>query len=97
MLELFGFPGSPYCRAVHLILEALETPYQYKMVNITKGEQMNPDYLKINPQHTVPAIKDGDFCLSESNAILTYIANAYGQGFIHVHWWGIGGMTPIRI
>ena len=36
--------------------------------------------LQMNPQHNVPTIRDGDFCMNESRAIAAYIANAYGKG-----------------
>ncbi|KAF6208546.1 hypothetical protein GE061_017004 [Apolygus lucorum] len=43
------------------------------------GEHMGEDFLKINPQHTVPVLVDGDLKLAESPAILMYLADSYGK------------------
>ena len=45
---------------------------------VLQGEPRNPDYLKINPNGHVPAIKDGDFVMWESLAINTYLARKHG-------------------
>lgn len=42
-------------------------------------EQFNKDYLKLNPQHTVPTLIDGDFTLWDSHAIATYLIQKYGK------------------
>ena len=66
-------PGSAPCRLVALTLECLKKPYEYKIVDLQKGENKTPEYLKINPQHNIPAIKDGDFAMNESKAIAQYL------------------------
>ncbi len=66
-------------RNVLLTLEALKIPYELKQVNPLEGENRKPEYLKINPQHNVPAIKDGDFTMNESRAIMTYLASKVGN------------------
>ena len=40
--------------------EVLGVEYEFKKVDIMVGENMTPEYLKINPQHNIPAIKDGE-------------------------------------
>ncbi|MEO0815569.1 MAG: glutathione S-transferase family protein, partial [Myxococcota bacterium] len=42
-----------------------------------KGEHKNEPFLKLNPTGRVPALKDGEFCLWEANAILSFLADAY--------------------
>lgn len=49
---------------------------QVKNVDIYKGEQHSPEFLKINPLNQVPAYSEGDFVLSESKAIAIYLANS---------------------
>lgn len=47
-----------------------------KKVDIYKGEQNTPEYLRINPLNQIPAYVEGDFILTESKAIATYLANS---------------------
>jgi glutathione S-transferase len=78
-IELYGMHLSAPVRIVSLTLEALELPYEFKEINLQKGDHLKPEYLKINPQHNIPAIKDGDFTLNESRAIAGYLVNAHGK------------------
>ena len=54
--------------------EAMGISYEKKLVDLTKGEHKSEDYLAINPYGKIPALKDGDFTLAESNAIARYLA-----------------------
>jgi glutathione S-transferase len=62
------------------LLEELGVPYQVRKIDLRKGEQKHPDYLRINPMGKVPALKDGDVVVSESPAICLYLADRYGYG-----------------
>jgi len=46
-------------------------------VNLHAGEHLKPEFLKMNPCHTVPVLKDGDMVLIESRAMCTYLVNKY--------------------
>nr|UQQ66573.1 glutathione S-transferase delta 1 [Conogethes punctiferalis] len=79
-LDLYYVPGSPPCRAVLLTARALNLNLNLKLMDLHHGEHMKPEYLKINPQHTVPALVDDGTAIWESRAIITYLANKYGKG-----------------
>ncbi|KAI8809988.1 glutathione S-transferase [Cladochytrium replicatum] len=66
---------------IPILLESLEIPYKIQYVNIDKGEQFAPEYLKISPNNKIPAIVDssppdgnGPLSIFESAAILQYLA-----------------------
>ncbi|XP_061705098.1 glutathione S-transferase 1-1-like [Cydia pomonella] len=80
MPDLYYVPGSAPCRAVLLAAKALNVNLNLKLVDLHHGEQLKPEYLKLNPQHTVPTLVDDGLSLWESRAIITYLANKYGQG-----------------
>jgi len=76
-VKVYGMELSAPVRCVMMTCEALKVEYEFIVVNLMAGEHMKPDYLKINPQHNIPALVDGDFKLNESRAIAAYLANAY--------------------
>lgn len=49
-------------------------------MNIMEGAHMTPEKLAVNPWHQMPSMKDGDFCMAESNAICRYLDAKYGDG-----------------
>jgi GSH-dependent disulfide-bond oxidoreductase len=66
-------------------LEELGLPYETHWIDITKGEQMSPEYLSINPNNKIPAIVDRDgpdgkpITVFESGAVLVYLAEKTGK------------------
>ncbi|CAB3250992.1 unnamed protein product [Arctia plantaginis] len=70
--------SSPSSRAVLMIAEILNLRYETRDVNVLIGDHMKPEYLKKNPEHTVPLLEDGDFVLADSHAIITYLVSKYG-------------------
>ena len=78
MLQLFGYPNSRSTRITWLF-EELGLEYQFKLVDFSKGENFSADYLAINPGGKLPAIKDGDFVMTESGAIITYFSEAFSD------------------
>jgi len=59
------------------VLQELEVPFDIVTVDLTKGEQHTPEFLKINPAGQVPVLIDGNLVLTESVAIALYLAEKY--------------------
>ena len=68
-------------RKVSIMLEEIEMEYEVHSINISKGEQKEPEFLKISPNNKIPVIVDRDNGLSlmESGVILQYLARKSGQ------------------
>jgi len=84
MIDLYCLT-SPNVQKVFLMLEECELPYRQVKVDVWKGEQFSPEFLKVNPIGKVPAIVDhdgpgGKACtVFESGAILMYLADKTGK------------------
>ncbi|XP_020818168.1 glutathione S-transferase 1-like [Drosophila serrata] len=78
-IVLYGVDLSPCVRSVKLVLKALNLKYEFKEVNLQKGEHLQEAYLKMNPQHTVPTLDDNGTYLWDSHAIATYLVDKYGK------------------
>ena len=83
MIDFFYWP-TPNGWKVSILLEELGLPYKMHPVNIGKGDQFDPDFLKISPNNRMPAIIDHDvdgdpISLFESGAILLYLADKTGR------------------
>ena len=79
MLEVYLDPATINSRKVLAGLELLGMPYEIKHVNYFAGAHKQPDYLALNPNGMLPAAKDGDYTLWESDAILQYAADLSGS------------------
>ena len=79
-IKLYNFPRSGHAHRVELMLSLLQLPTELIFVDLAKGEHKQPAYLAINPFGQVPAIDDQGVVLGDSNAILVYLAQKYGNG-----------------
>jgi glutathione S-transferase len=78
VLTLYYGPGA-CSMAAHIVLEESGEKYEPKRVDLAKGEQRTEEYLKINPQGRVPALRlDGGETISENTAILPYLGKRFG-------------------
>ena len=83
-IQLYAF-DTPNGRKISVALEEMGLAYDVHVVDITKGEQNDPAFLKISPNNKIPAIIDPDgpggapISVFESGAILLYLAEKTGQ------------------
>ena len=73
MLKLYHGKGSVCSIKVRIGLAEKKLDWESLHVDLPKGEQFSPEYLKINPNAVVPSLLDGDFVVIESSVILQYI------------------------
>ena len=76
MLTLFYAPNA-CSQASHIALEEAGANYEARRVNFAAGEQRSPDYLKLNPKGRVPALATDEGMLTETPALLVYIAQTH--------------------
>ncbi len=76
-LDLYWGSGSPYSWRVLLALEYKRLPYTSHLLQFSKQEHKSPQMLRMNPRGRVPVLKDGDYVVFESLAILTYLDRKY--------------------
>src|SRR5690606_17252476 len=109
-IELFYWP-TPNGWKITIYLEEAGLPYSVRFVNISRGEQFAPDFLKISPNNRMPAIVDPDgpdgapISVFESGAILQYLGRKTGMFYprdersrVKVdEWlmWQMGGIGPM--
>lgn len=91
MIELHYWP-TPNGHKITMLLEETGVPYRIKPVNIGRGDQFKPEFLKISPNNRMPAIVDsqplgggGPLSLFESGAILQYLAEKTGRFMPSAH------------
>ena len=78
MLTLYHSTQSRSVRP-RWLLEEIGAPYELVRLNLAAGETKRPEYLRINPNGTVPALVDGDLTLFESAAICQYLADRFPE------------------
>jgi GST-like protein len=109
-IELWAY-DTPNGRKISVALEEMALPYTVRVVNIGKGEQMAPDFLKISPNNKIPAIIDpagpdgAPISVFESGAILIYLGQKSGRFWPEtqraqvrvLEWlmWQMGGFGPM--
>jgi GST-like protein len=101
MIEVWSWP-TPNGHKVHIALEELGLAYKVIPIDIGAGDQFKPEFLKITPNHRIPAIVDPDgpggkpFTLFESAAIMIYLSEPIGR-YKCLEWmmFQMGGVGPM--
>jgi len=84
MIDLYTWP-TPNGHKIHIMLEETGLPYEVHPIDIGRGDQFDPEFLKISPNNKMPAIVDRDgpdgrpYPVFESGAILLYLAEKTGK------------------
>ena len=109
MIDLHFYP-SPNGLKISIMLEECGLPYRIVEVNILRGEQFKPDFLRISPNNRIPAIVDqdapgGPLPIFESGAILQYLAEKSGMflpqashgryDVLQWPYWQVGALGPM--
>lgn len=105
MIDLYTWT-TPNGRKVSILLEELGVEYTAHAIDISKGEQFDPEFLKIAPNNRIPAIVDNDNgqTLMETGAIMLYLADKHGrfacsgaEYWRMMEWlmWQMGGLGPM--
>ncbi|HET7298035.1 MAG TPA: glutathione S-transferase family protein [Burkholderiales bacterium] len=74
-MKLYMHPVSMTSRPVRLFIKENAVPCEEQVVDLMTGEHYQEPFLKVNPNRQVPVLEDGDFRLTESSAILKYLAD----------------------
>jgi glutathione S-transferase len=78
-MKLYMHPASTTCRPVRLFAADNNIALDEEFVDLMTGAHMQPTYAAVNPNCLVPLLEDGDLKLSESSAILKYLADKTGS------------------
>jgi glutathione S-transferase len=76
-MKLYMHPVSMTSRPVRLMIAEHGLDVEEQMVDLMAGEHYQPPFVAINPNRLVPVLEDGDFRLTESSAILKYLADKF--------------------
>ena len=78
-MKLYMHPASTTSRTVMHFIAENNIPVDMQVVDIFTGEHMQEPFAKLNPSKMIPVLEDGDFRLTESSAILKYLADKTGS------------------
>src|SRR5215472_17790104 len=77
MIKLYTYPASSNSRKVRVVLLEKGLEFERVTIDLSKREQKNPEYLKIHPFGTVPALDDEGFIVYDSTIINEYLEDEY--------------------
>jgi glutathione S-transferase len=77
-MKLYTCLGSGNCYKIELMLRLCDQDYEEVTINIPEGEHRDPEFLKLTPFGQIPVLVDNAQVFTDSQAILCYLARAYG-------------------
>ena len=81
-IKIYSFPLSGHAHRVRLFASLAGIANEVIHVDLAKGEHKQAPFLELNPAGQVPVIVDGEHTITDSNAILVYLARRYAPSFI---------------
>ncbi|WMP16539.1 glutathione S-transferase family protein [Thiothrix lacustris] len=79
-LKLYSYPVSGNGYKIRLLLALLGLDYALVNIDLKAGENLTPEFKRLNPRAQIPVLADGDTVIWDSMAILVYLARRYGNG-----------------
>ncbi|XP_061881119.1 glutathione S-transferase theta-3-like [Entelurus aequoreus] len=95
-MEFYLDLRSQPCRSLYLFAKAANIPFTFKLVDLAQGEQFSEEFGKLSPIRKVPVLKDGDFVLTESVAILQYLVEKHASS-LPDHWYPVDLRRRARV
>jgi glutathione S-transferase len=104
MVKLYGFGATRSLRVLWAMQE-LDAEFEFVPVNLRAGEHLLPQFLQLNPAGKIPVLVDGEMVLTESAAIVLYLAEKYpNKGLLpidlaqraQVYRWVLFAMTELE-
>lgn len=77
MIKLYDYPDCPFSQKVRVVLAEKELEFERVLVDLRKGEQRQPEFLKLNPYGRVPVLIDDDVVVYDSTIINEYLEDEY--------------------
>ncbi|MGF6177960.1 glutathione S-transferase family protein [Ensifer sp. 4252] len=78
-MKLYYHPLSGHAHRAQLFLSLLGVPHELVELDLANGAHKTPEFLKLNPLGQVPVLEDGDLVVTDSTAILVYLARKYDR------------------
>ena len=78
-MKLYDYPQCPFGQKVRIVLAEKELSYEFVNVDLRRGEQKRPEFLKLNPFGKVPVLVDDEVVVYDSTVINEYLEDAQGR------------------
>ncbi len=78
-IEIYWFSGSPFAWRAILAAEVKGIDYTSRLIQASDGDHRKPEFLAMSPRGKVPVLRDGDFVVTESLAILAYLDRRFPE------------------
>ena len=77
MIRLYDYPDCPFCQKVRVVLAEKDLEFERVHIDLRKGDQKTPEFLKLNPYGKVPVLIDEDVVVYDSTIINEYLDEEY--------------------